>query len=509
MNLFIYFHAWVVCFLAVSHAQSNSSSSNSSQPDDDDAGWIPAGEYKLPPWGWSSYGNVDEYGSLYFKASGFGVDIVRPGWSWKSNRQDQLVAPFCYDTVPGYMSSCFTGQVEESCQTELQGTPTYENLFCLTNKPHAIVGPVCWNRTCYGEETRQACEEVNGWFVGGESSSFATPDGVVISSQDVGWCVVPGSDHTVFGPACYGLDCYTDELAEACQKLNGTNFADRFCLLDRSYTVVGPVCTPSEGAIEEASECYAEETALVCSEMGGTSVGGIFCILKGEYSVLGPFCSSQSIDTEPGILYPICVSVEEGESACLALSGQSIGNGTFCILEGNDYHLLGPLCNGDGGCWIFDDSKGGGENDCLSKFGGQSVGGSYCILKGDYTIVGPSKYGDIRFTGENVLAKDMDETMIHDVIEGDSSWYVLNGSYSVYGPTCYGSACYDGDCIGAGGSQINSIFCVMAIDDSGSSDAGNSNEASGCGSSDFRLSFFSSYMVGAIASPFFFAFLLC
>jgi hypothetical protein len=116
-----------------------------------------------------------------------------------------------------------------------------------------------------------------------------------------------------------------------------------------------------------------------------------------------------------------------------------------------------------GGCWVFDESKGGGENSCLSKFGGQSVGQSFCIIKGDYTIVGPSGYGDIQFSGENLLANDVDENTVHDVIDGDSSWYVLNGTYTVYGPTCYGTACYDGDCIGAGGSRINSLFCLMKV----------------------------------------------
>ena len=196
----------------------------------------------------------------------------------------------------------------------------------------------------------------------------------------------------------------------ACRGVPETEWdnADRFCLLDRLYTAVGPVCTPSVGPIEQASECYSDETAQLCAEMGGTSVGGIFCILKGdEYSVLGPFCSSSTYDAAPGILYPNCVSAEKGESACQALLGRSIGNGTFCILDGSDYHLLGPLCDVGGGCWIFDES--GGENTCLSKFGGQSVGGSFCILEGDYTIVGPSTYEDIRFSGENLLANDVDE----------------------------------------------------------------------------------------------------
>jgi hypothetical protein len=251
MNLVVkHSNAWLFVFLAVAaHAQSdsggNTSSSNSSEtgdPGDDTMGWIPAAEYKQPPWGFSSYGNVDEYGSAYLAAAGFALDIVRPGWSWHSNRQGaQLVAPFCYDIVPGYMTTCFTDAVQEHCTTSgLQGTPAYGNLFCISNQPHTIVGPVCWNRTCYGEQTRQACTAVakdedtaaGAWYVGvgPHTSRFATPDGVVQESLDVGWCVVPGNHHTVFGPACYGLECYTDDLVAACQKLHGVNFADRFCL---------------------------------------------------------------------------------------------------------------------------------------------------------------------------------------------------------------------------------------------------------------------------------------
>jgi hypothetical protein len=286
-------------------------------------------------------------------------------------------------------------------------------------------------------------------------------DAIFIESLEAGWCVVPGEDHTLFGPACYGSVCYTTELMTACQTLNGINFADGFCLLPhRSYTVVGPVCTPTQGAVDQAPQCYGDETAQLCQEMGGTNVGDIFCILPGHhYSVLGPFCDTViSRSDEPGtILDPICVSTEEGTSACQALSGRSIGNGTFCILEDrSDYHLLGPLCQSGGACAVFDEI-------CRSDFAGQPVGSFFCIIKGDYTMVGPASYGGLSFTGsEHLLAKNVHKNLVHDVV-GDGNWYVLNGTYSVYGPTCYGSSCYQGDCVGAGGSLIGSIFCVMKM----------------------------------------------
>jgi hypothetical protein len=444
--------------------------------------------YDQPPWGPTSYGNADQYGSDY-PASQFVLDIVRPGWSWNSNRQQQLIAPFCYDTVPRGMSTCYTGQVQDNCQSVLQGTPAYGNRFCLTDQPHTIIGPVCWNRTCYGEETRQACASINGWFVGGKDANYGgqinETDSFTIESPDVGWCVVPGDNHTLFGPACYGEDCFTTELKAACTKLNGTNFADLYCLLPGTlFTVVGPVCTPRDsGPIAQASQCYGNETARVCQEMGGTNVGDIFCILNNtseqeQYSVLGPFCHLARYDTgeEPGIIYGRCVSGQAGETSCQALSGQSIGNGTFCILNGSDYHLLGPTCGAGGGCAVIGVGAGD-DNTCRSKFGGQPVGDFDCIIQGDYTIVGPSIWGNVQFWGDNVLADDMDETMIHDVVGGDASWYLLNGTYSVYGPACWSNICYDGDCVRAGGSSINSLFCVMKIDATSSNNNNNGSSS--------------------------------
>jgi hypothetical protein len=177
---------------------------------------------------------------------------------------------------------------------------------------------------------------------------------------------------------------------------------------------------------------------------------------------LGPFCTTRLIDSE---LYPICVTVEEGQSACRALSGRSIGNGTFCILDDSDYHMLGPLCFEGGACALFSSSAGySDEGSCEKDFGGQSVGGIFCIIKGDYTIVGPSSYGGIDFSGDNKLAKNVDKNAVHDVL---GSWYVLNGTYSVYGPTCWGSSCHQGNCVEAGGSLLDSLFCVMKMESSG------------------------------------------
>ena len=422
--------------------------------------------YPIPPWGASSFGAVDwQTGqSLYGGAPGF-ADVVRGGWSW-TRREMRASAPFCYDSLPGYGSGCYTENVRTVCERSLGGTAGYGDSFCLSKRPFDLVGPVCWNGTCYANETLEACNRIGGSFVGdvGSGALFQTSSGVTIEGQNAAWCAIPGKQHTIVGPACYGEECFTKDLAAACKTLNGTNFADRFCLVDESYKVIGPICTPVAGPVANASVCHPNETRDLCTEMKGINIGDIFCVVKGDYSVLGPFCSALQYESEPGQIYADCASATDAKTACAKISGRSVGEGMFCILPDSDYHLLGPLCHRDGGCWLYDDSPNGGENKCLKDFGGTSVGAQSCIIKGEYTIVGPATFGDVRFGGDNILADDLDESAVFSPILGDPSWYVLNGTYSVFGPTCYGFFCYDGDCIKAGGSRINSIFCIMAVE---------------------------------------------
>ena len=177
------------------------------------------------------------------------------------------------------MSSCYTGRVTNVCE-KLKGT-SYSDLMCLQSPdyPFVTVGPVCWNQTCYNEETRDACDKMEEAYVisGYHSNSI---------DQDASWCSISG-DHTVIGPACYGEVCYTDELANACADLEGTSFADIFCVVDKKYTVVGPICRPDP---EDANTCFTAETAEWCEAVNGTNIANLFCIVDGEYSVLGPFC---------------------------------------------------------------------------------------------------------------------------------------------------------------------------------------------------------------------------
>ena len=222
--------------------------------------------YQIPPWGLSSFGNVDEFGSNYRGQPGF-ANVVRSGWSWTRSEMRKS-APFCYDTLAGYSSSCYTESVKEICEESLGGISAYGDRLCLSKEPFDVLGPVCWNLTCYGEETEAACEAVGGYFIGatGTGTRFHAPqdfdepdNGIVYEAENAAWCAIPGK-HTIVGPACYGKECFTEEMAVACKEMGGTNFADRFCLVDASYKVIGPICTPINGPIEEASTCHPEET---------------------------------------------------------------------------------------------------------------------------------------------------------------------------------------------------------------------------------------------------------
>jgi hypothetical protein len=440
-------------------AQGQGTSGNgSASPAPTEAPYDPDTYYVVPPWGLSSFGYVNRYGSNYRGAFGFG-DIVRPGWSW-TRPEMRTSMLFCYDTIPGRVSECYTGQVKDVCESHLGGVAVAGDQLCLTNQPYAVVGPTCWNNTCYGKETLKACEEASGYLIGTlhpDSESYDEAANREFWGQPVAWCVVPGDKHTVLGPACYGRECFKKELAQACESLGGTNFADLFCLLNESYTVIGPICVPTGGPIEDASVCYPEEAAAACADMNGTSVGDIFCVVEGDYSVLGPFCTTFSGQNKPERSSSYCASEAEGKKACSELSGRSVGNGTFCVLPGLDYRLLGPLCMPGGGCLVYNDENDPSTgNGCERDFRGTAVGEHSCIIQGEYTIIGPATYGGIRFDGDNVLGPDLSAESVVSLFYGDGPT-VLNGTYSVFGPACYGASCYEADCE----PKISGIFCAL------------------------------------------------
>ena len=437
-----------------------------------------------PPWGEPTFG-------LYFNSilyrSGFQylLDIRRYGWSWTPSYLRKS-APFCYDDYPrpswaqskySFYTSSKCYEVDTMCNA-LGGT-VFNKVLCIEDpvKPFTVVGPVCWNETCYNKKTVDACQQVGGQFIGGELDStfnasrfneFILSDddsmaGVNASPEsDAAWCAVPGK-HTLIGPTCFGQECFKEELSAACStSLNGTSFADIFCLVDDSYTVIGPICTPTPWNLtKDASVCYPEETVALCQKLGGTSIGDIFCVVKGEYSVLGPFCTLSNWRDDLTYINSQCFDASDD---CISLEGNSLGKGAFCVLKGEYSHVkpggYHTFYNEDKNTtWC--DSQGGtnvGINADLYEYG---LG---CIFKGKYSIVGPMNWGDsvgTYFVG-NDIGGNINESNIIDALS--SEYVLLKGEYSVYGPSCYGYSCYTGssDCLSARGASFGGVFCAVA-----------------------------------------------
>jgi hypothetical protein len=210
--------------------------------------------------------------------------------------------------------------------------------------------------------------------------------------------------------------------------------------------------------------CFPEETAKLCLDMGGTNIGDIFCVIKGgNYSVLGPFCDQGYFYNDPNengteLVYADCT---DGSDVCRKIGGSPLGEGTFCVVKGDDYVAVGPLCTTGGGCVILAGSYpdiNGGYSTCEYDLGGTNIGEFICLLKGAFSVIGPMLWGDSFFLG-NVLADAVSEPK--SIFPYFPSWIILNGTFSVYGPTCYGRSCYDGDCLEAGGSSFGGVFCAV------------------------------------------------
>jgi hypothetical protein len=250
----------------------------------------------------------------------------------------------------------------------------------------------------------------------------------------------------VLGPACYGDTCFTEELQSVCTSLGGTVYADVYCVMDSTYTVVGPVCKPNATAAVALDECFPKETVETCSSLGGKTIGDLFCILEGQYSALGPFCYGGD-DGELGTNGTECFP-ERGREICSALQGASFGQGHFCVLEGNDYHVMGDYWGG--GC------QGLGFSACKEDFGGMDLGTCGCVFKGDYTVGAPLQWGS---------ASILPEWEQRKALPYQGMGLILNGTYTLYGPSCYGSSCSiaTNGCEKAGGMSIGGIFCAISV----------------------------------------------
>ena len=470
--------------------------------------WLDKVDYQYPkniltlPWGEPSFGGFVTGSNDYYSAIQYLLDTRRYGWSWTPSYLHKS-APFCYDTGPRPLwvqtkvntGVSFSNCYDLSSACESLGGTVYNDILCIENpaKPFTIVGPVCWNETCYNEKTFKACKAVGGQFIGGQYDStfnvtkyyedllvgdtLESYNTAYYSNQptsEAAWCAVPGK-HTVVGPTCFGLDCFNKELSATCSTaLNGTSFADIFCLVDKAYTVIGPICRPIQGnATADSSLCYPEETAAMCQELEGTSIGDIFCIVKGEYSVLGPFCTMYFGYTgtkEYSYLLPIC---NDASDQCISIGGSPLGNGTFCILKG-EYTFVRP----EGETTIHSSDNTTETPSWCDEQGGTKLGVHLsngqstrfgCILPGKYSIIGPMSWGEtqgVRLRGTDFGDNFEKSTIIY---QNDPEYVILKGEYSVYGPSCYGPICnsHSSDCLSAGGTSFGSVFCAVADDGSG------------------------------------------
>ena len=409
----------------------------------------------FPPWGDTLFG-AEKQASPYSQAGV--LEIRHLGWSWTPKALRKAV-PSCASVYSddggqstGWVSGWTCGFSSDACQ-QVGGSP-FHPLFCMETdkgKPFTIVGPTCWNRDCVSDTkghdyVEESCKAGGGFYDSGTAISMSWERSYILGAA--AWCYYPGS-HTVLGPACYGSTCY--DIKEPCSSLGSTVFADLYCVLDDAktkYTVVGPICEPT---LEE-ERCFQDETETVCAELGGFTMGdGLFCVVEGDYSALGPF-SFGPIGNYTESDHDAGYGGNGETEVCTSMGGTPFGNGLFCLLPANDFHLYSD-CRG-GGCVVIGEGGGNGDEKsiCEGDFGGRNLGRLACIFQGDFSVGSPIFWGDTSFS------VDANEKMAH---LGGS--FILAGSFCIYGPTCYGSSCYLGDdCGKAGGETVGGIFCAIS-----------------------------------------------
>ena len=454
----------------------------------------------IPPWGEPAFVyDDDDIVSAYRSGISHFEDTRHYGWSWSPPYLNKS-APFCYVRRPrpfwtqSWILSLPLGDCYDiSLQCGALGGTVFNDVICMEDpaKPFTVVGPVCWNQTCYNEATVSACEAVGGQFIGGQNDATFNAskfyENLILLNNskenaflqaffdnepisDAAWCAVPGK-LTLVGPACYGQKCFKEELSAVCNTtLQGTTFAYIFCLVDDAYTVIVPICTPSSihSTHNRKSHCFPDETLALCQEMIGTSIGDIFCVVKGDCSILGPFCkinifgngyyiTQKFIDSE-------CYNVS---NACKSLGGSPLGNGAFCILKG-EYSFVRPDgphpndANNDNVSWC--EKQGGTKivNKPFDKF----INEFGCILKGKYTIVGPLYWdGHLGYdTPDITTGSVIDESNIFH--SSEYNYFILKGGYSVYQPSWFVDNCRldSGMCLSAGGVPFGLEFCAVPDD---------------------------------------------
>ena len=128
-----------------------------------------------------------------------------------------------------------------------------------------------------------------------------------------------------FGPFCWSNTCYTGDVENVCNELDGLNVGDTFCLLDADkYSLLGPFCWNDT--------CYEAQSA--CNDINGYTLGdGIWCITDNvKLASLGPFCYYLT-DSDDNW------SCIEANNICTEINGIEVGNGWWCIADSTKYQF--------------------------------------------------------------------------------------------------------------------------------------------------------------------------
>jgi len=302
-------------------------------------------------------------------------------------------------------------------------------MFCLTKTSSVAMGPWCYGKTCYTAAGGQACRQIKkgknvdgvfclvgkstadeynvlGPFCYGQECDDGTLKagsnvcGVLPNSVDVGgaFCLTKKKQDKALGPFwSKGVEREGSDVVQTCKSIGGFNVNDKFCLTDKNYHAIGPLCAagkcyaeldadgkskncdilngavavggqfclstePNEKALGpfcHAGQCFAGDGSYACGRIGGGDVGGIFCISPGpeNMTTLGPFCNGTT-----------CPSAEY---ACDAVNGAHV-SGKFCLTT-DSVEVLGPFCHGDK-CYTTEGSA------ACTEIGGADVGGMFCLL---------------------------------------------------------------------------------------------------------------------------------
>ncbi|KAL7564665.1 hypothetical protein ACA910_021222 [Epithemia clementina (nom. ined.)] len=258
----------------------------------------PSQDFPYRPEGDSAFGH--RWYDFYYDAYQHALRRF-PGWSW--GQYSTGPGPFCY------RNTCYN--VSSVCP-EMDGILLHPSVCSFT--PDVIVaGPSCWRGLCNSNGT-QACTSLGGVTVGAADGTGGPQ-----------WCVVDGA-RSLVGPTCYGTDCF--DVQEPCEAQGGVIWNDDFCFLNGYFTTIGPVCWNGY--------CQTNDLAIKCSDLQGTVFADRWCVIPGcDKTVIGPTCSMVPSQTQQ------CFTDRMTE-VCNEIGGINVGN-RFCVADSTEWTLVGPV----------------------------------------------------------------------------------------------------------------------------------------------------------------------